>query len=125
VAVNGRRREWNQVREARRLREQQSRPFVVIDFDIERGVVETYLEVANLGNSLARDVTFEITPPLASAACSAFGARKTNAADSVLLAPPPAETSAFPSPSLPRRAVVLFFFFCSFFVFSSSFLTVL
>lgn len=56
---------WNQVREARRLREQQSRPFVVIDFDIERGV-ETYLEVANLGNSLARDVTFEITPPLKS-----------------------------------------------------------
>jgi hypothetical protein len=56
---------WNQVREARRLREQQSRPFVVIDFDIERGV-ETYLEVANLGNSLARDVTFEITPPLQS-----------------------------------------------------------
>lgn len=56
---------WNQVREARRLREQQSRPFVVIDFDIERGV-ETYLEVANLGNSLARDVTFEITPPLES-----------------------------------------------------------
>lgn len=56
---------WNQVREARRLREQQSRPFVVIDFDIERGV-ETYLEVANLGNSLARNVTFEIIPPLKS-----------------------------------------------------------
>jgi hypothetical protein len=56
---------WNQVREARRLREQQSRPFVVIDFDIERGV-ETYLEVANLGNSLAREVTFEVTPPLES-----------------------------------------------------------
>lgn len=56
---------WNQVREARRLREQQSRPFVVIDFDIERGV-ETYLEVVNLGNSLARNVTFKITPPLKS-----------------------------------------------------------
>jgi hypothetical protein len=57
---------WRQVREARRLREQQNRPFVVIDFDIERGV-ETYLEVANLGTSLARDVKFSINPPLASA----------------------------------------------------------
>lgn len=57
---------WRQVREARRLREQQNRPFVVIDFDIERGV-ETYLEIANLGTSLARDVKFEISPPLASA----------------------------------------------------------
>lgn len=57
---------WRQVREARRLREQQNRPFVVIDFDIERGV-ETYLEVANLGTSLARDVKFSISPPLASA----------------------------------------------------------
>lgn len=38
VAASGRRREWNQVREARRLREQQSRPFVVIDFDIESNV---------------------------------------------------------------------------------------
>jgi hypothetical protein len=56
---------WSQVREARRLREQQSRPFVVVDFEIERGV-EVYLDVANVGNSLARDVTFEITPPLRS-----------------------------------------------------------
>lgn len=57
---------WHQLREARRLREQQSRPFVVIDFYVERGV-ETYLEIANLGTSLARDVRFEISPPLASA----------------------------------------------------------
>jgi hypothetical protein len=57
---------WNQVLEARRLREQQSRPFVVIDFDVERAV-ETYLEVCNLGNSLARDVKFEIMPQLESA----------------------------------------------------------
>jgi hypothetical protein len=55
----------NQVLEARRLREQQIRPVVVIDFDIERGI-EVYLEVTNLGNSLAREVTFEITPPLES-----------------------------------------------------------
>ncbi|MGN6814879.1 MAG: hypothetical protein ACTHK3_02190 [Solirubrobacterales bacterium] len=57
---------WRQVREARRLREQQNRPFVVMDFDVERGV-ETYLEVVNLGTSLARDVKFKINPPLASA----------------------------------------------------------
>lgn len=56
---------WSQAREARLLREQQSRPFVVIDFSIERAV-ETYLEVSNLGNSLARDVELEIAPPFES-----------------------------------------------------------
>jgi hypothetical protein len=57
---------WRQVREARRLREGQVRPFVVVDFDVEGGYL-TFLEVANIGTSLARDVYIEIDPPLASA----------------------------------------------------------
>ena len=51
---------WRQVREARRLREQQIRPFVVIDFEVEQHVF--YLTVANVGTALARDVTFDIDP---------------------------------------------------------------
>jgi hypothetical protein len=57
---------WRQVTEARTLREQQNRPFVVVDFDVE-GSYLTFLEVANLGTSLAREVRIEIDPPLESA----------------------------------------------------------
>jgi hypothetical protein len=57
---------WRQVKEARELREEQNRPFVVVDFDVEGGYL-TFLEVANLGTSLARDVRIEIDPPLESA----------------------------------------------------------
>jgi hypothetical protein len=57
---------WRQVREARELREEQQRPFVVVDFDLQNGYM-TFLEVVNLGTSLARDVRIEIDPPLASA----------------------------------------------------------
>jgi hypothetical protein len=55
-----------QVNEARELREQQNRPFVVIDTDFERAA-ELFLHVKNLGTSLARDVKIEIEPPLKSA----------------------------------------------------------
>lgn len=57
---------WRQVKEARELREEQNRPFVVVDFDVEDGYM-VYLEVVNMGTSLARDVCIEITPPLVSA----------------------------------------------------------
>lgn len=59
---------WRQVSEARRLREEQNRPFVVVDFDLDSS--KNYLiffEVANLGTSLARDIRIEINPPLESA----------------------------------------------------------
>ncbi len=55
-----------QVKEARVLREEQNRPFVVVDFDCEQGYM-MYLEVVNMGTSLARDVTIDIDPPLESA----------------------------------------------------------
>jgi hypothetical protein len=57
---------WRQVKEARELREEQNRPFVVVDFDVEGGYM-VYLEVVNMGTSLARDVRIEIDPPLESA----------------------------------------------------------
>ncbi len=57
---------WRQVKEARELREEQNRPFVVVDFDCEQGYM-MYLEVVNMGTSLARDVRIEINPPLESA----------------------------------------------------------
>jgi hypothetical protein len=57
---------WRQVKEARVLREEQNRPFVVVDFDCEQGYM-MYLEVVNMGTSLARDVSIEIDPPLESA----------------------------------------------------------
>lgn len=57
---------WRQVKEARELREEQNRPFVVVDFDVEDGYM-VYLEVVNMGTSLARDVRIEIDPPLESA----------------------------------------------------------
>lgn len=57
---------WRQVREARRLREEQQRPFVVIDFEVERGYI-AFLAVSNLGTSLARNVRFNFEPTLESA----------------------------------------------------------
>jgi hypothetical protein len=57
---------WRQVKEARELREEQNRPFVVADFDVEGGYL-VYFQVENMGTSLARDVRIEINPPLESA----------------------------------------------------------
>jgi hypothetical protein len=59
---------WRQVREARELRLEQNRPFVVVDFDLDEGKgYLIFFEVANLGTSLARDIEIEIDPPLESA----------------------------------------------------------
>lgn len=52
---------WRQVAEAKRLREEQSRPFVILDFDVEQSLV--FLDVRNVGSSMARDVRFSIEPP--------------------------------------------------------------
>lgn len=53
----------SQVKEARRMREQQTRPYVVVDFDAsDLPIVD--IVISNLGNSIARDVTFDFDPPL-------------------------------------------------------------
>ena len=54
---------WRQVREARKLREEQARPFVIVDF--EPGFL-VYLTVENLGRTMARDVRISFDKPLTS-----------------------------------------------------------
>lgn len=57
---------WWQVREARRLRLEQNRPFVVVDFEREEATRAILLKITNIGKSMARDVRFEFNPPLES-----------------------------------------------------------
>jgi hypothetical protein len=52
-----------QVREARRSREEESRPFVVVDFEAKKGMF--YVVVTNTGRTIARDVRFKFEPALA------------------------------------------------------------
>src|SRR6266496_1022633 len=54
---------WRQVHEARKLREEQARPFVIVDF--EPGFL-VYLTVENLGRTMARDVSIHFDKPLQS-----------------------------------------------------------
>lgn len=54
-----------QASEAKTLREQQLRPFVVIDFDHDGWIF--LLTVENKGPLLARDITFKVTPPFVTA----------------------------------------------------------
>jgi hypothetical protein len=54
---------WRQVYEARKLREEQARPFVIVDFD--PGFL-VYLTVENLGRTMARDVRIDFGKPLES-----------------------------------------------------------
>ena len=59
-----------QVREARNLRQDQARPFVVVDFEPEQSPFMN-LVVANLGKTMARNVRISIDPPLESSLDSA------------------------------------------------------
>lgn len=52
-----------QLREARRLRDEQGRPFVIVDFN--PGPV-IYLYIENIGKTMARDVTMTFSPALVS-----------------------------------------------------------
>ncbi len=52
---------WRQVHEARKLREEQARPFVIVDFEPDFLV---YLTVQNLGGTMARDVIIQFDKPL-------------------------------------------------------------
>jgi hypothetical protein len=55
---------WIQAREARKLREERARPFVVVDFVLWNIIIE--LKIENIGATMARDVRFKFTPPLQS-----------------------------------------------------------
>ena len=54
-----------QVREARELRKDEARPYVVVDFEPDR-VPFVNLVVANLGRTMARNVRVDLDPPLES-----------------------------------------------------------
>jgi hypothetical protein len=54
---------WSQLHEAQVLRENQTRPFVVIEFHPEASSVIN-MRISNLGSTMARYVSFAIKPPL-------------------------------------------------------------
>jgi hypothetical protein len=54
-----------QVLQARKLRKQQARPYVVVDFEPGDAPIMNMI-VANLGQTMARDVRIEVDPPLES-----------------------------------------------------------
>lgn len=56
-----------QVQEARRAREDQTRPYVVVDLDLARRFQFPYLVIANVGRSEAVNVQFEFDQPIESA----------------------------------------------------------
>ena len=54
-----------QLREARRLREAQARPFVIVDVQTSHAIARVLnLVVENIGRTLARNVRFSFLPPL-------------------------------------------------------------
>jgi hypothetical protein len=55
-----------QIREARRLREEEARPVVVVDFDVDRRPHIIYLAYENFGRTTAHDVKVTFDPPLTS-----------------------------------------------------------
>lgn len=55
-----------QIREARRLREEEARPVVVVDFDVDRRPSIIYLAYENFGRTTAHDVKVTFDPPLTS-----------------------------------------------------------
>ena len=87
-----------QVREARELREEQARPFVVVDFEPDR-VPFMNLAVANLGRTMARNVRIEADPPLQS---TVYDSGEFPLADLKLF------TESIPSLAPGKRIVLLF-----------------
>lgn len=55
---------WHQLKHARELREEQTRPFVVIDLAGSSRPKFFDLVVTNIGATIARDVKFEFDPPV-------------------------------------------------------------
>jgi hypothetical protein len=56
---------YRQVREAKLTREDQSRPFVILEFDLSRPLF-IHLVIKNIGRTMARRVRIQTDPPLAS-----------------------------------------------------------
>jgi hypothetical protein len=56
---------WWQVKEARRVREAQAQPFVIVDLEVRRAD-EIYLVISNIGGTIARNVRLDFDPVLTS-----------------------------------------------------------
>jgi hypothetical protein len=57
---------FRQVREARRLREAQAQPFVVVDFEADQQTQAIYIVISNSGGTMARDVHLAFRPSITS-----------------------------------------------------------
>ena len=78
-----------QVREARNLRRDQAKPFVVVDIQPSRASMHLLnLVVENTGTTIARDVTFEFEPPLSSSLDDYDVAQTTLVKDGLPMIPP-------------------------------------
>jgi hypothetical protein len=55
-----------QVKEARRLREAQAQPFVIVDFEVDERNHGIYLVISNIGGTMARNVQLKFDPELTS-----------------------------------------------------------
>lgn len=55
---------WWQASEARKLRLERSRPFVILDLEVHQTIAE--FRITNIGATLARNIRFEFDPPLKS-----------------------------------------------------------
>lgn len=92
---------WRQVHEARRLREAQAQPFVVVDFEVdEERHQEIRIVISNIGGTMARDVKLRFQPELTSSLDSHEG----------ITAPRELKPLRDGIPSLPpgKRIVVMF-----------------
>ena len=81
---------WIQVRQGKQLREDETRPFVVVDFDVFSHREFIFLTVTNMGKTLARNVRLQFDPPLRS---SLFQPRP----DQVYMRHPDVETISKPT----------------------------
>lgn len=80
---------YHQVREARRLREEQAAPFVVVDIqpsDVSMQLLNLVIE--NVGTTLARDVQITFTPPLRSSLSDSKLAKSTLFSEGIQTFPP-------------------------------------
>lgn len=90
-----------QAQEARRLRQEQSRPWVSVDFEFPKPSLVN-LVIANFGRTVARDVTLEFDPPPTRAIEAKRSHESGTLAESVLL------TSGIPTLPPGKRVVSLF-----------------
>ena len=90
-----------QVREAVRLREAQTRPFVVVDFDTEGVLLNLIIE--NTGSLVARDVRLEFEPTFKSTQFDPWPPEKSSLLTQGIPSIPPSKRLRFLLDSIPVR----------------------